>query len=191
MTRFMPLDSTGAKANNKDDVACIVAAYQRVDVERMQDIPFRNAALQVEAVDFCDWGGEQIGVIISPWFMNLVLVPGSETDWSTHRHGDKVVYTLPSGQYEFVHGDLEGFGVLQTCSLMSPVGDLQDQDTARLVAEEIMRLMLVEGEPEEDAGVPLLGALDELAQAPKPNVTKPISRRELLRGRRDKTQEED
>ena len=193
-SQFLPLDEScnhNDMDSSQDDIERIVEAYRRVDRDRMQDMPFRNGALRVEAVGFRDWGSERLGVIISPWFINLVLVPGANTNWSAHRHGDKVVYTLPSGSYEFVHGDLEEFGPIQTCSLMSPVGDLQDQDTARLVAEEVMRLMVIEAEPQDPTGMPLLSAVTDEETAPKVEVKTDISRRELLRGRLGKSSEED
>ena len=182
--KFLPLDGE-ENGEDMDDIERIVAAYKRVDVERMQDLPFRNTALSVEAVGFCNWDGKRLGVIISPWFINLVLVPGPETDWSAHKHGDLVSHALPSGHYDFVHGDLDHFGLLQTCSLMSPVGEVEDQATARAIAEEVMRLMLADGAAQDDAGAPLKSAAVETPDPAKPKAKGPISRRELLRGRRD------
>ncbi|HEY9079397.1 [NiFe]-hydrogenase assembly chaperone HybE [Magnetovibrio sp.] len=190
MSSFMPLSGERQHADAEDDIARIVAIYRRIDLERMQDLPFRNDALQVEAVGFCDWHGDRLGVIISPWFINLVLVPGADTDWSVYRHGDKVQYVFPAGRYDFVHGDLEDFGFIQSCSLMSPVGDVQDQDTARLIGEEVMRLMMIEADPsDDDRGTPLLSAVAE-PEATTPKTQQPISRRELLRGRRIPSSEE-
>lgn len=180
MSRFVELKSGAGSgqfqaSSDHDDVARLVAIYRRVDRERMRDLLLRNDALAVEAVGFCDWGTHKIGVIITPWFINLVLLPGEKTDWSAHRHGDKVEYALPGGSYDFIHGDVEDFGCIQACSLMSPVGDLPDQGTARLIAEEVMRQVLVEGEPDV---APL-------------KTQHPISRRELLRGWRAASAEED
>ena len=182
-SKFLPLDIAGenAQTGGADDVQALIAAYQRVDQERMQDIPFRNAKLSIEAVDFQPWQGGALGVVITPWFMNLVYLAGPNTDWTTHRHGDLVTHVLPSGRYQFIHGDLEGFGVLQSCSLMSPVTDFEDMDAARITAREVMRLMLIapEGEP-EPMGMPLKTKPD-----PEPTLASgEISRRELLRGRR-------
>jgi [NiFe] hydrogenase assembly HybE family chaperone len=113
--------------------------------------------------------------------MNLVYLAGPNTDWTTHRHGDLVTQVLPSGRYQFIHGDLEGFGPLQSCSLMSPVTDFEDMEAARITAREVMRLMLIAPEGEsEPAGVSLKTKPD-----PEPTLASgEISRRELLRGRR-------
>ncbi|MBD3661041.1 MAG: [NiFe]-hydrogenase assembly chaperone HybE [Arenibacter algicola] len=182
-SKFLALDGAGAdmRTGGDGDVAELVAAYRRVDQERMQDLPFRNDRLAVEVIDFQAWQGGLLGVVITPWFMNLTYLAGPETDWSAHRHGDLVLHALPSGRYEFVHGDLEGFGVLQSCSLISPVTDFEDMDAARETAHEVMRLMLVapEGEPEPQ-GTPLKSEPD-----PEPTrASGEITRRELFRGRR-------
>jgi len=193
-SKFLPLDEScndEGMEDHSDDVERIVDAYRRVDRDRMQDLPFRNSALKVEAVGFRDWGNELLGVIISPWFINLVLVPGENTDWSAHLHGDKVAYSLPSGVYEFIHGDLEDCGVIQSCSLMSPVSDLQDHETAHLIGEEVMRLMVSEAETEEDLSTPLLSAVAAPEPEPTPNIKEPITRRELFRGRREKSPQEE
>lgn len=180
-SKFLALDVVADSANNgQDDVASLIKAYRRVDQERMQDIPFRNTHLTVEAVDFQPWQGDQLGVIITPWFMNLVLLAGAESDWTAHRHGDLVTQVLPSGRYQFVHGDLEGFGVLQSCSLMSPVTDFEDMEAARTTAQEVMRLMLVAPDgTAEPTGTPLKTEPDVEPM----RLNEPISRRELFRGR--------
>lgn len=182
-SKFLALDDAGAdtRTGGAGDVAALLAAYRRVDVERMQDIPFRNAALSVEAVGFRPWRGNHLGVVITPWFMNLMLLAGEDADWSAHRHGDLVTHVLPSGRYEFVFGDLEGFGPVQSCSLVSPVSDFADREAALLTAQEVLRLLLTAPEGEEEpAGAPLKTEPD-----PEPSAYGgAISRRELLRGRR-------
>lgn len=182
--KFMPLDSMeeAAPATGLGSVEALIAAYRRVDQERMQDLPFRNAALGVEAVGFRAWQGGAIGVVITPWFMNLVLLPGTTTDWSAHKHGDLVTHVLPSGAYAFVHGDLEGFGPLQSCSLQSPVPEFQSMDAARATAQEVMRLIFTAPEGEDEPEGPALKpAVEETPEAPaKPRGA--ISRREFLRG---------
>lgn len=181
--KFLALDSAGdnAQTGGAEDVQELITAYKRVDQERMQDIPFRNANLTIEAVDFQPWQDGALGVVITPWFMNLVFLAGPCTDWATCRHGDLVSHVFPSGRYDFIHGDLEGFGLLQSCSLMSPVTDFEDMEAARITAREVMRLMLIapEGDSEPE-GVKLKTEPD----AEPTRASGAISRRELLRGRR-------
>jgi [NiFe] hydrogenase assembly HybE family chaperone len=113
--------------------------------------------------------------------MNMVFLAGFDTDWTAHRHGDLVPHVLPSGRYDFVHGDLEGFGFLQSCSLLSPVTEFEDMQAARITAREVIRLMLSAPEGEtEPQGL-------KLKTEPDPEPTRAsgaITRREMLRGRR-------
>ena len=43
----------------------------------MADVPILNPVLSVEAVDFQHWKGHWLGVVITPWCMSMLLVPGS------------------------------------------------------------------------------------------------------------------
>ena len=63
------------------------AAFGAVYEQRMQGLPFINAALAVEAVDFRPWNGHWLGVLITPWFMNLVLLPNDQAAWPALRVG--------------------------------------------------------------------------------------------------------
>ncbi|WP_059287489.1 [NiFe]-hydrogenase assembly chaperone HybE [Aquitalea magnusonii] len=55
------------------------ALFRDIAASRMQGIPILNPALQVEAIGFQQWGGPQgrlwAGVLLTPWFMNLLLLP--------------------------------------------------------------------------------------------------------------------
>ena len=47
----------------------------RAAAARMEGLDFVNPALSVEAVAFAPWQGHWLGVLITPWFMNLILAP--------------------------------------------------------------------------------------------------------------------
>ena len=40
-----------------------------------------NPALEVEAVEFARWEGRWLGVMVTPWSMNLVLLPDDPVAW--------------------------------------------------------------------------------------------------------------
>ena len=79
----------------------LLNAYWRIGEERMQGLPIFNDKLKLEAVGFTDWNGRQLGVLITPWFMNLVLLPGAQDDWSGLKLGTTTTLDLPSGEYTF------------------------------------------------------------------------------------------
>ena len=79
----------------------LVDTYRQIAEERMQDMPFFNTALQVEAVGFRAWEEHQVGVLITPWFMNLVLIPGPEEEWRDFSSDKARAWEFPSGSCEF------------------------------------------------------------------------------------------
>ena len=87
-------------------------SYRRIQRERMRDLPFLNPALRVKAVGFRHWQGRCLGVLITPWFMNLMLLPCEGDEWQELQIGDKQRHLLPSGSYEFIVGEEAGIGGL-------------------------------------------------------------------------------
>lgn len=117
----------------------LVADFQEIYNGKMKDVPIINHALQIEAVGFQAYKGQFLGVLISPWFMNLVLLPDTHEDWSELIPGTKELIAFPSGEYEFLHNYRELVGGYKSCSLFSPMGDFSSQLQAKDVAEAVMK----------------------------------------------------
>ncbi|MHB9119316.1 MAG: [NiFe]-hydrogenase assembly chaperone HybE [Burkholderiales bacterium] len=115
--------------------ARIEPVFLAIQKDRMDGLPILNPALSVEAVGFVPWREDWVGVLISPWFMNLMLMPGKEHSLA----GDSVVHSFPSGDYAFSVGYEAGLGYYQSCSLFSPVFEFSDQASARSTAEAVMK----------------------------------------------------
>ena len=75
-------------------VAQLVDHFRRVHIERMQGMPILNPALEVQAVGFRELEEHLLGVLITPWFMNLVLLPGND-EWSEREQGKRIRVVLP------------------------------------------------------------------------------------------------
>jgi len=114
------------------------AIYTTIQKERMADIPILNPRLQVRAVGFREWEGHRLGVLVTPWFMNILLLPGEDGEWSTLACGEKVTQRLPSGVYEFIVGEEVDLGHYQMCSLFSPMFEFEDQAAALATARAVM-----------------------------------------------------
>lgn len=171
--------------------------FNRIQLERMQGLPVLNEVLQVEAVGFTPWRGHCLGVLISPWFMNLMLLPNEGDEWGDPSVGEKVTHVFPSGPYEFIAGDEEGIGRYQVCSLFSPVFQFADQASAVATAEAVMQALMDEENHEEIDidqkqiqrlwhGEPELEEVSEADLLARPTLEErldqPISRRDLLTG---------
>jgi [NiFe] hydrogenase assembly HybE family chaperone len=178
--------------------AGLETAFTRIQRERMKDIPLLNPALEVQAVGFSVWEDCCLGVLITPWFMNLMLLPLAGDAWAALPPGTRINQSFPSGTYEFILGEEAGIGRYLMCSLFSPVFEFQNQAAAVATAEAVLEGLMDDahrdavstrareirriwrGEDEATASVtageettrPVLGE----------RIRKPISRRDLLRG---------
>jgi len=163
----------------------LTAAFREV-AERMRGLAFVNPALEVEAVGFAPWQGHWLGVMVTPWFMNLVLLPHDRRRWQPLPVGGKRKLHFPAGVYEFIGAADAQVGEHQTCSLFSPVLEFEDQAAARLVAQ-LARQALLDGAnaevpeyPKADLS-PAAGAA--AAPAGEPGPKRAVSKRDFLRGR--------
>jgi [NiFe] hydrogenase assembly HybE family chaperone len=149
-----------------DPTQLVTATFRRIREERMTDVPL--PPLAVEAVGFRPWQGHWLGVLVTPWAMSLLLLPGTTENWQLPAEGKKKVISFPSGDYAFLGGVEEGMGEYQSCSLISPMGHFPDQETACLAAEAV------------------LVALLQTPVKPAATAPKSTSRRGFLTGRIDK-----
>lgn len=126
----------------------------------MADLPIYNPQLQVETVGFHLYQEGEIGVLVTPWCMNLVLIPSdaSNNQEAEGMIGSKRMISLPSGQYEFVMGWYGELGVFYSCSLFSPMFEFETQEQAIETAEEVIKAVF---EPENHAPTDRQSALQK------------------------------
>jgi [NiFe] hydrogenase assembly chaperone, HybE family len=148
----------------------LVSVFEAIRSDRMQGVPILNPNLSVEAVDFREWRGHRLGILITPWFMNLMLLPGSGGAFDHLPEGAAVGFELPAGTVEFLVGREDLLGIYLSRSLFSPMSEFGDQGTARLVARETMKGLMTAPEAEEQA--PASPSLSSSA----------MSKRDFLRG---------
>jgi len=125
-------------------VAALCRHYESVYREKMQGLPFVNPALAIEAVGFRPAGEHVLGVLIAPWFINLVLLPGNDK-LAALAPGESFGLLLGGETIEFTATAEAATGPFLTAVLFRSVEDFDDQSTARAVSLEVMRL-LREGE---------------------------------------------
>lgn len=143
----------------------LTAAFARIHVERMSDVPILNPNLQVETVGTRPWNGHWLSVLITPWFINLILLPQTaeqSAPWKTLTWGDKVLQRFPAGRFDFLLGEEEGLGRYLMCSLFSPVLEFENQEAARIAANSALEALF-------DAGLDPAAAAK--AKAPEPSAT--------------------
>lgn len=176
----------------------VEAAFRVVHQTRMQDVPILNPAISVEAVDFAPWEAHWLGCLVTPWFMNLMLLPRVTEQWIRLRPGEKHTYAFPAGAFEFIAGKEQMIGEYHACSLFSPMLEFADHETARLTAFECLHALFDE-QNVEHADVSLVQKSDSLREPSKDadeleaaaveadsieaKLEAPLTKREFLRGK--------
>lgn len=132
--------STSTNIKNK-----IENAFREVQAKHMQDIPVINPKLSVKALGFSnedDFNDYRLGILITPWFMNLMLLPKTPLAEGIPEFGNIQKHTFPSGTYEFVTGFDDAFGHYQSCSLFSPMFEFDSQQAAEVTAETALATVM-------------------------------------------------
>lgn len=156
-----PARSCRSKADAVPSPRDLVERFHAIHAENMQGLPIVHPDLEVEAVGFAPWDDHELGVLITPWFMNLVLLPWS-TKFDGLPQGDEVEFRFPSGPCDFTVNQDEILGAYLSAVLFRTVVNFPSQAFARQVALEALQSLLS------------LPSLD----------TPKISRRDVFKGRR-------
>ncbi len=133
--------------------------------DTMRDLPIYNVAVEVEAFGFAPQGPDLVGVLITPWFMNLILLPEEPVSEKLHQMGDKVQAELPAGPFVTRWGGDKEIGGFRCISLHSPMGVFLSQPQARAEAQLQLERFLTPPEPEvaEAEETPRTGGIDRRA----------------------------
>lgn len=187
-----PATPTGAgqalrRARAQQRAAALEALYRQIAETRMAGVALCHPGLEVAALGFepVDDGSAAVGVLLTPWFMNLVWLPladvlDGEPPLAVGRSRPRSVGTHG---FDFIGCAEEGFGPYEACSLFSPMHEFVDQAAARATAEAVLALLRT---PAEAPAVP---AATAPAHAPGPTAgpgtaPPPVpSRRGFLLGR--------
>jgi [NiFe] hydrogenase assembly HybE family chaperone len=163
-------------AEAQDIAAKLEQAFRRIQAERMEGVPILNKRLGVEAVGVRAWNGAWLVGMVTPWFINLMLLPEDAAlaeAWAGLKLGLNVTHGFPSGGLEFLVGEEASIGRYMMCSLFSPVLEFADHEAAHLAAEAALEALFAESEPEPEAA----------------SSSATLSRRGLFGGRREPAEE--
>ena len=105
----------------------------------MAGLPLLNNALTVETLGFQVYGGRVVGVLITPWLMNLVLLPGQGDDWNGLELGHKQPHEFPSGNTSSWSTRSMASGAARHIPLFSPMREFVSQAHALAAAEAFLR----------------------------------------------------
>jgi [NiFe] hydrogenase assembly HybE family chaperone len=114
----------------------------------MFDLPIVNHKLDVAVISFSQLKlGRYLGVLVTPWFINMVFKLVDETGEDLHKTiftqkiGETVQLKFPAGKYEFIVNYDDALGYFYSCALVSDMHTLNTQEDALVLANECKRLL--------------------------------------------------
>ncbi len=161
----------------------LAAVFAKIQAERMEGVPILNPRLEVEVIDTRDCDGHWLCVLVTPWFINLMLLPATAEQaqaWQSLGLGASVPHRFPAGRFDFLVGEETGIGRYQMCSLFSPVLEFEDQEAARIAGRAALEALFDASLDETRANN------DRAVEADAADAAAPasgVSRRGLLTGK--------
>jgi len=131
--------------NNPEQVSALLKqVFTRIQYDQMAGIPILNNRLRVQTLGFQVYRGRCIGLLITPWLMNLMIFPGEGEDWSSLKLGSKQERSFPANSYNCMVNEVDGIGLYQSHSLYSPMREFHTQEHAVAAAESFMEALMVQ-----------------------------------------------
>lgn len=130
------------RAHQDSPAEAVEQAFFRIQREQMADVPILNPVLSVAAVDFQRWQGHWLGIVVTPWCMSLLLLPGGSENWVTTGENQRRFVKFPAGDFAFLGSAEAELGEYQSCPLFSPMGKFSSQSEATLTARASLIALL-------------------------------------------------
>lgn len=123
--------------------AALEQAFELIERTRMRGLPMLHPALRVEALGFAPLAGADdgatLGILITPWFMNLIVLP--RDDAPALAVGRVRARNIGGERLEFIGAHEASFGAYEMCSLFSPMFAFADHAAARATAVEALKAL--------------------------------------------------
>lgn len=140
-----PAQAATALTGSPDDA--LLAHFRAIHAQRMRGLPFLNEAIAVTVADCRRVAGDWLAAMVTPWSIQLVLLPGGGTLWVDTPTGARRRVRLPAGEVLFVGAESErGHGIesasllpaYQYLPLISALDDVPDTAAAVTMARDAL-----------------------------------------------------
>lgn len=121
--------------------ASLEECYRRIGERSMRDLPIYNEALAVAAIGFAVRNDAISGILVTPWFMNLILVP-QDGSLAARTPGTSFSHAFPAGAIDFTVAEIDGVGRIASSSLFSPMFQFDEMEAATATATAAMAEIL-------------------------------------------------
>ena len=153
------------------------ALYQEVYQSKMKGLPICNEDIKVEAIDFQLWQNQWVGILITPWFTNLLIIRQQDQDWPELKlaKGNEKNIAFPAGNIKFTPRFEPELGTYLCCSLISPMNECPSHKQAVTDAKNAMRQLVQ---------IPIDVQVIDASNDEESLSNKQLARRNFLRGKR-------
>jgi len=122
--------------------AAVTAAFERIHDESFRGEPLANEALEVEVIIAgeieSDFGSQVVLVLITPWAMNGMVLPGRSLPESID---------VARVQRRFTEMELPGVGSYAQVTLVGDVSRYGSQAQARTIAQSLVPVLMAGLQP--------------------------------------------
>ncbi len=157
------------------------AVFEKIATTRMAGLPILNPAIHVEVVGFREWDGHWVGVLVTPWTINLVLMPGKDAMLEPLLQGENKVWRFPSGDYQFMGLNEPELGTCHICPLISPLDDIAIHEDAIEIALGIAKSLFTEVTDNATRDGELIDGIEAARLKGESLIKRDLSRRDFLR----------
>lgn len=119
--------------HTSDPGVLVEATFKRIEAERWAGMSMLNPALTVAAVGFERRENEWRGVLVTPWGINLLLLPAAD-GWVLPASHERTFRQFASGTFAFLGNHEDGLGDYLACPLIHDMSQFADQETAVMTA---------------------------------------------------------
>lgn len=116
--------------------AALKSLFETIAATRMAGVPVVRDGFGVHAVGFQPLGDACCGILVTPWFMNLVVLPAD--DEPPLAVGAVRARNVGTHRFDFIGASEPGFGAWEACSLFSPMFEFDDEAAALATAQAVL-----------------------------------------------------
>lgn len=124
--------------NPDDRVAALETLFREIAATRMAGVPLVREGFGVRAIGFEAQHGGAAGILLTPWFMNLVFLPADDAGEAPLAVGASRPRVVGTHRFDFIGAFEPGFGAWEACSLFSPVFEFADECAAFATAQAVL-----------------------------------------------------
>jgi [NiFe] hydrogenase assembly HybE family chaperone len=128
------------KGFDENPSSLIQTVFEDIHQTTMKSMPFCKSNISVKVSELQQIDGQWVGAILTPWMLSLLIFPSHNNHWIKREITSKVGISLANGDYTFVVGEHEQLGQYLSCSLLSPIEGINDDQQGAQILTDIVRL---------------------------------------------------